>query len=156
MKDYSKAYVELNGMIAEFSSDLLEKIPKDVIKNIKSNMSSDYIWEYDKSKNPEEQNLMPETKALFVQIYEKYLCPEEEKLRWEKYDQICYNVAEENKKQKYNPDNIFSNDIESIVSDEINENTDEQSMVVYEENFLQNILNRFKEIISKIFKNKSK
>ena len=155
MKDYSKAYVELNGMISEFSSELFDKIPEELLSNIKENMSKDYIWEYDKSKNPEDQDLMPETKALFIQIYEKYICPEEEKSRWEEYNQMCFNIAEGNKRKIYNPDNIFKSEENN---NDVNkkEEAKDTSMVVYEENFLQKILNKFKSIVCKIFKKTDK
>lgn len=50
---------------------------------------------------------MPETKALIVEIYEKYLCLENEKEFWKEYDKICINKIEEQKKVMYKYKNIF-------------------------------------------------
>ena len=50
---------------------------------------------------------MTETKALLVQLYIKYLAPENEKELWEKYNQICLNEVEKKRREKYNPENIF-------------------------------------------------
>ena len=50
-----------------------------------------------------------ETKALFVELYEKYLAPKEDGEFWNEYDKICNNMIEEEKRIKYNSDNIFKN-----------------------------------------------
>lgn len=104
---YKKAYTELNEIIKELSKSEIEKIPSDLIKNIEENMDKEYVWEYDKSKELLKQNLMPETKALIVEIYEKYLCPDDEKVFWKEYDKICINKIEEQKKEIYKEKNIF-------------------------------------------------
>lgn len=104
---YKKAYKELNEIIKELSKAELEKIPNELIRNIETNMDIEYKWEYDKSKTLVEQDLMPETKALIVEIYERYLCPEDEKEFWKEYDKICINKTEEQKKEMYKTKNIF-------------------------------------------------
>lgn len=40
---------------------------------------------------------MVETKALIVEMYERYLCPPEEKEYWKKYDEECLLLIEEKK-----------------------------------------------------------
>lgn len=104
---YKRAYTELNEIIKKLSKAELEKIPNKLIRNIETNMNKEYKWEYDKSKTLLEQDLMPETKALIVEIYEKYLFPENEKEFWKEYDKICINKIEEQKKAMYNGKNIF-------------------------------------------------
>lgn len=104
---YKKANTELNQIIKELSKVELKKIPSELIKNIKENMDKEYIWEYDKTKQLLDQDLMPETKALIVEIYEKYLCTESEKEFWKEYDKICINKIEEQKKAMYKDKNIF-------------------------------------------------
>lgn len=104
---YKRAYTELNEIIKELSKAELEKIPSELIRNIETNIDKEYKWEYDKSKALLDQNLMPETKALIVEIYEKYLCPENEKEFWKEYDKICINKIEEQKGVMYKYKNIF-------------------------------------------------
>lgn len=98
---YKKAYTQLNEIIKVLSKSEIEKIPIELIKNIEVNMDIKYKWEYDNSKKLLEQNLMPETKALIVEIYERYLCDEDEKEFWKEYDKICLNSIEEKKKNAY-------------------------------------------------------
>lgn len=104
---YKRAYTELNEIIKELSKAELEKIPNEIIRNIEINKDKEYKWEYDNSKALLDQDLMPETKALIVEIYEKYLCPENEKEFWKEYDKICINKIEEQKKAMYNGKEIF-------------------------------------------------
>lgn len=104
---YKRAYTELNEIIKELSKAELEKIPSELIRNIELNIDKEYKWKYDKSKTLLDQDLMPETKALIVEIYEKYLCPENEKEFWKEYDKICINKIEEQKKAMYNGKEIF-------------------------------------------------
>lgn len=104
---YKKAYTELNEIIKKLSKAELEKIPNELIRNTETNMDKEYKWEYDKSKTLLDQDLMPETKALIVEIYERYLCPNDEKEFWKEYDKICINKIEEQKKARYNGKEIF-------------------------------------------------
>lgn len=104
---YKKAYTELNEIIKELSKAELEKIPNELIRNIETNIDKEYKWKYDNSKALLDQHLMPETKALIVEIYEKYLCPENEKEFWREYDKICISKIEEQKKVKYNAKDVF-------------------------------------------------
>ena len=106
MIQYKKAYTELNEIFQILSSEQKDKIPLVFINNVKNNMDTNYEFKYDISKEIFEQNLMIETKALLIEIYEKYLAPIEEKELWNKYDQICLSKIEQNKREKYNI-NIF-------------------------------------------------
>ena len=81
--NYRKAYVELYEIINVLSKEQKEKIPEGFIKNIKANADSNYYFKYDITKTIFEQNLMVETFALLIEIYERYLAPFEEKEIWE-------------------------------------------------------------------------
>lgn len=104
---YKKSYTQLNEIIKVLSKSEIEKIPNELIKNIEANMDIKYKWEYDKSKKLIDQDLTPETKALIVEIYERYLCPEDEKEFWKEYDKICLNKIEKHKRTMYNVKDIF-------------------------------------------------
>ena len=104
---YKKAYTQLNEIIKNLSKSETERIPIELIKSVEANMDMEYKWEYDNSKTLLEQDLMPETKALIVEIYERYLCPEDEKEFWKEYDKICLNKIEKQKRTMYNVKDIF-------------------------------------------------
>lgn len=146
---YQKAYVELNEILKSLSEEENSKIPKVFKDNLVKNMDKSYKFELDSSKGIFEQKLMVETETLLVEIYERYLASAEEKEVWEKYDKICLNRIEQNKKEKYNPSNMFINrTIEQC--QELNQNiTDETAMVAYKESIFTKIKNWFKAIFSK-------
>ena len=74
---YREAFTEVNEILKYLSEDLLNKIPKEFIDNIKENMSTSYILKYDNTKGINEQNLKQETRAILSVIYRDYICDEE-------------------------------------------------------------------------------
>ena len=146
---YQKAYVELNEILKSLSEEENSKNPKMFKDNLVKNMDKSYKFELDSSKGIFEQKLMVETEALLVEIYERYLASAKEKEVWEKYDKICLNRIEQNKKEKYNPSNMFINRTIEQCQD-LNQNiTDETAMVAYKESIFTKIKNWFKAIFSK-------
>lgn len=99
---YKKAYVELNEILKYLSNEQRDKISTNFINNISNNMDKDYKYTFDESKGIFEQNLMVETEALLVEIYERYLAPDIEKEVWQKYDRLCLDKIENEKRKIYN------------------------------------------------------
>ncbi len=84
------------------SNEQRDKISTNFINNISNNMDKDYKYTFDESKGIFEQNLMVETEALLVEIYERYLAPDIEKEVWQKYDRLCLDKIENEKRKIYN------------------------------------------------------
>ena len=74
---YREAFTEVSEILKYLSEDLLNKIPKEFIDNIKENMSTSYILKYDNTKGINEQNLKQETRAILSVIYRDYICDED-------------------------------------------------------------------------------
>lgn len=108
---YKKAYTQLSEIFKILEKEQLDKIPVNFKNNIINNMDKDYEFVFDKSKGIFEQELMVETQALLVEIYEKYLAPAEEKEMWEKYDRFCLNKIDDKKRRKYDVDAFKGDDI---------------------------------------------
>ena len=115
---YRKAYTELCEVLKILSKDELKKIPPVIRRNLKNKKDIEYEFKLDPNKTLEDQELLPETKALIVKIYEKFICSEEERDRWEIYDKFCIDKIEEKKREKYNPD-VFHNNEEFIEKEEM-------------------------------------
>ena len=115
---YRKAYTELCEVLKILSKDELKKIPSVIRRNLKNKKDIEYDFKLDPNKTLEDQDLLPETKALIVKIYEKFICSEEERDRWEIYDRFCLDRIEEKKREKYNPD-VFHNNEEFIEKEEM-------------------------------------
>ena len=149
---YKKAYVELNEIIKVLSKEQKDKIPESFVNYIINNMDKDYIFNYDNSKGIFDQNLMVETEALLVEVYERYLAPEEEKEMWNKYDRFCLNKIDEEKRAKTN--NMFESNKKEKDTTIVKQNKEKEENNIlplkYEkENFFTKILNFFKRIIKK-------
>lgn len=104
---YKKAYTELYEIIINLPFEEKEKIPKIFKDNLKSNLDDKYIFKYDRTKGIDEQNILNETKALFVQMYIRYLAPKEEEEAWKKYTRICFDRINQEKRKKYNENDLF-------------------------------------------------
>ena len=76
---YKSAYTELNAIFKFLPNEELKKIPAKIRKNVKEEMNTEYEFRLDLNKPLIEQKLMNETKALIIEIYERFLCTEEEK-----------------------------------------------------------------------------
>ena len=74
---YREAFTEVSEILKYLSEDLLNKIPKEFIDNIKENMSTSYILKYNNTKGINEQNLKQETRAILSVIYRDYICDED-------------------------------------------------------------------------------
>ena len=104
---YNKSFKELYTVIEILSPSEISRIPYHIIENIKSNMDTSYEFSIDKSKSLLDQNLMPQTQALIIELYQKYLSPEVDKEKWEKYNRLCYEINEKEKLEQYNPKDLF-------------------------------------------------
>ncbi len=142
---YKKAHVELYEVIKKLPKEEKEKIPEVFLNNLKNDMDDKYIFKYDDSKTLIEQNLMDETKALLVQMYIKYMAQEKDTELWKKYNRICSNEIEEKKRAKFNPDNLFKEQIKK----EKNNIEKVQLTEIKEAKWYKKIFNKIVEIIKR-------
>ena len=142
--EFKKAYVELYEIIKKMSKQEIQKIPKEYIVNLKNEMDKTYIFEFDDKKNILNQNFKVETKALLVELYERFLAPDDEKEFWKKYDRICIDAIEKEKKKKF-PIKVIRN--KSTVEISNIENISNLPVKTKE----KNILERFIQILKRIF-----
>jgi len=106
--NYSKAYKEVIEILNFVPKESVDKIPHTLIDTFKAKMDNNYNFSVDINKNFEEQELLDETKAIFANIFKDYWATPYQKERIiakEKYDR---QKEEEIKRQRYNPDSIFT------------------------------------------------
>ena len=145
---YKRAYTELNEIFKIMSVYELNKIPNTFIDNVQKEMDNAYEFELDKDKDLLDQDLMIETKALIVQMYEKFLATKGENESWQKYDKYCINEIEKQRREQYNPENLFKNKQKGSIEEQAQiENT---AMIKYEkETFIDKIKRFFTKILKK-------
>lgn len=143
-KDYAKAYKEVVTILSYVSEEDLQKIPKEKIDFYINNMDKNYEYKIDEDKEFEEQEMSEITKAVLANIFRDYWATPYQKERIEAKEKYDLEKLEEEKREKYNPDNIFKNRQHV----EINTNSN-LPIEVKKENFFKKLINFIKRIIIK-------
>ncbi len=144
-KEYREAFTEVNEILKYFNKDLLKKIPKEFIENIKENMSTTYKVIYDNTKSLNEQNIKQETRAILSIIYRDYICDKETKEKIIQKDRKEWLELEEKKKEEYKNTELFKSPIKNQ-----NISNDKYLKVVEKQNIIIKIIEKIKEIWRKI------
>ena len=148
MVDLNKRLAEVDVILNYLSQENYQKIPKEIIQAIKENMDKDYIWEYDKSKELEDQDVSRDTIAFLSYINMEYLLDEKQKEYMEKMYESNERKLEEEKAKQYSVDDIFKR--KSIEKKQIpnTEETQGNALVVYKENFFKKIFTKIKNLFN--------
>ena len=106
---YPKAYKEVDEILKHMPSESVEKIPETFRKMFKEKMDFNYDFKLDESVEFEKQELLDETKAILANFYRDYWASEEERNEIIEKEKIELKKIEEEKREKYNPDDLFKN-----------------------------------------------
>lgn len=106
-KNYNKAYTEILEILKYLPKESRNKIPSEMLEMFKIKHDKNYKFVINIDKSFGEQNLLDETKAILANIFRDYWATpyqREQILAKENYDR---QKLEEEKLQKYNPNNLF-------------------------------------------------
>ena len=109
MEEINKRLVEVDCILKKLDDEYINKIPQEVWDFITENKDENYVFKYDDNKTLAEQNLSIDTISILTYINMEYLLDEKAKgelLTLLKNDEI---TAEQKKRKKYNPDDLFKN-----------------------------------------------
>lgn len=145
---YPKAYKEVIEILKYVPEESVNKIPQEIIEMFNANMDNTYEFKVDISKNFEEQNLLDETKAILANIFRDYWATPYQKERIEAKEKQDRYKLEEEKRQAYNPDDIFKKRQNKVEEQEtINvENYSENLPIEIKESFYKKIINFFRNL----------
>lgn len=157
---YSLAYKELYLIILNLNKEIREKIPKNVVENIERKMDRTYDFKIEEGKDIFSIEYMVETKALFLELYIRYIAEDEEDF-WEVYKEkrnelFKKEIEKEYLVRKYDNDNNNSITIEDGI-DEVNniiEEKEEKSFLpseIREKNIIEKFFNKIISVIKSIF-----
>lgn len=138
--NYLKAYKEVVEILKYVPEESVNKIPKKMLEMFNNNMDNTYEFKVDISKDFEEQNLLEETKAIFANIFRDYWATPYQKERIEAKEKQDRENQEEEKRQVYNPNDIFKTRKSNV------ENYSENLPIEVKENFYLKIINFFKNL----------
>lgn len=152
-KEFAEASAEINEILKYMPKEEVEKIPSKLKEFFKEVASKDYVTNINPDLPLDKQQIKEKTKDIIALIYRNYWCTEEE--RKELDQKLIENDRkfEEELREKYNPDNIFKNNVTTTKKEEpeIKEEKIEQSLVVQEtEKWYQ----RFLDMVKRWFKKK--
>ena len=155
---YSLAYKELYLIILNLNKEMREKIPKNVVENIESKMDKTYDFNIEEGKDIFSIEYMLETKALFLELYTRYIAEDEEDF-WEVYKEkrnelFKKEIDKEYLVRKYDNNNSIKtedgiDEVNNII--EAKENKNLLLAEIREKNIIEKIVSGIRHIIMSIF-----
>ncbi len=119
-KEYAMAYTEVIEILKHVPDEDVNKIPKEKLEFYKANMDNEYKYKLDMTKEFEEQEISDITKAILANIFRDYWATSYQKERIEAKEKYDIEKLEEEKREKYNPDNVFKNNKEETFVENTN------------------------------------
>ena len=113
--NYPKAYKEVIEILNFVPKESVNKIPQTVINTFKAKMDKNYVFTVDVNKSFEEQELLDETKAILANIFRDYWTTPYQKEIIETKEKYDRQKIEEEKRIKYNPNEIFNKKNDPII-----------------------------------------
>ena len=104
-----KAYVEVIELLKFFSAEQVKNIPMEKLKVFLKYRDENYNYKVDKTKSFFEQDMMPETKAIFTILFEDYWATDEQRKALKQKETEAFKELEDKKRSLYNPDDLFKN-----------------------------------------------
>ena len=152
-KEFAEASAEINEILKYLPKEEVEKIPSKLREFFKEVSSKDYVTNINPNMPLDKQQIKEKTKDIIALIYRNYWCSEEE--RKELDQKLIENDQkfEEKLREKYNPDNIFKNNVTTTKKEEseVKEEKIEQSLVPQETG---KWYQRFLDMVKRWFKKK--
>ncbi len=146
MADYYIALAETNAILYHIEKEFIYKIPKEILNIIEKYKAENINFIYDTTKNISEQSIHKETLEILSYLNYNFWLNNEEKIEFNKIYNDNFIKLENEKREKYNPNEIFSRKKAKIVNDE-----NLPIEIKEEKSFFEKILNKFKAIIKKIY-----
>ena len=143
-KEYRLAYAEVIEILKYVPEEDVNKIPKQELDFYKINMDKEYNYTLDITKEFEKQEMSNITKAILANIFRDYWATPYQKERIEAKEKYDLEKMEEEKRIKYNPEDIFKD----IKKEKIIENTN-LPIEIQKETFFKKLISFLKSLFNK-------
>lgn len=146
--DYQIAYMEVLEILKHIPVNDYKKIPEERLRLFEKYAKKDINFHYNASQTLSEQNVSEKAKILIAILFRDYWANDEQRQKILASEKTYKTKIEEEKRNKYNPDNIF---IQTNQKSKIDTNIAQNnvSMIEYKESILKNIINKLKSIFHK-------
>lgn len=127
-----KAYTEVVKVLNSLPDHDYRKIPEDVMLTLEKNMDTEYVYDIDLRKSLSEWKISTKAQTILAIIFRDYLATEKQKQKILNFEKAKINELEEEKRKKYDPDNIFQKEkaVEEIKDEKIQ---DSVALIEYKE-----------------------
>ena len=125
--EYANAYKEVLDILKYVPKEDFEKIPKKKIEMFSKCANYDYHFEYNPDITLQEQNVSDIAQTIIAILFRDYWATDEQREKIIAKENYDMELLEREKEEKYNPDDLFKNNIEPII-EEKSEST-EKSLV---------------------------
>ena len=112
------SYKEVMTILSLLPDDDWNKIPNERKNFYFQNMKKDYVFNFDSTKPLSMQKLLPRTEAILGNLFKNYLATPEEKQEIIDIENKEYIRIEDEKRKKYNPDNLFPKENKITINNE--------------------------------------
>ena len=109
--NYDKAYAEVIEVLNNVPIEDYNKIPKEFITYMEENCDQNQSFTYNIALPFKKQEISEEAKNILAMIYRLFWTTKERKKELNEEDTIIIKQKEIEKRKKYNPDNIFKNNL---------------------------------------------
>ncbi len=142
-ENYGKAFKEVYMILKSVGEEIQYKVPTKLLEFIEENMDKDYFFILDDTISLEEQSFMDETLGIISLIWRDYLCTNEEREKITKKDEEIQNKIEKERREKYDPDDLFSNKISNQQNQALQQKV---SLIEVKESFFTKLIKKLKDI----------
>lgn len=145
-EELSEGITQVLDILEHMDKVYIDKIPKKFREFLEKNKSKSYISNLNHSQEINEMNLKEKTKDILAIIYMNYWCSPQQKSDYISLLNENERKKEEEKREKYNPNNIFK-DISKQKENKEDTIEDNVSMTKYKESIFNRIINKIKNFL---------
>ena len=144
---YAKAYTEVLEIIRYFSKEEYSKIPSEKIEFYENNKDKEYKFTINPEIDLGEQNISKEANAILITLFKDYFATKKQQEILESLLKQNQEKYEKEKRELYDPNNIFKKSNEEKEQVEYKENINKELQITeYKETFFI----KFKKFIFKL------
>lgn len=142
----SNTYEEVYEILSYMDKFTVMKVPEEILKVIKTKRNINFRTKINKNDIFNEENVSKETIDFICWLDYKYWIDEERKYEIDRINIEKVKKSEEEKRKKYNPDNIFKNREKKYTEIPTSNIT---SMIEYKESVFKRVIDKIRSIFAK-------
>lgn len=143
--EYANAYSEILEILKYISIDDYNKIPKSKINLFENYANKEYTFKYNPQKTLDEQYISKRAKAIILILFRDYWATDIQRNKMLSNQKSQKGQLEKNKRDLYNPDNLFNRNITKKIDGNNSKNS--TSLVCIEKSFFEKIIDKIKNIL---------